>query len=104
MANVRPSTRHLKNWAGGPLKDRSEIDGVDARHSSSFDLRLLEIIDNNIQRVPVNDNMMRARKDLLRVGFPNSMISTLGFVGILLLGVVIMAVFRLVPASHDSQD
>lgn len=63
---------------------------------------LLEIIQNNVQRQPGNDNSSTVRPEPRKLGLVASVLSALAFGGVMLLGGLIMAIFKLVPKSQDS--
>ena len=75
---------------------------VEAAHGNPSDQALLDIIESNVQRMPGNDNSFSDRRERPALGLMDSVTSALAFAGISLLGVVVMAIFKLVPSSEDS--
>lgn len=75
---------------------------VEVARGNPSDQALLDIIENNVQRLPGNDNSLSERQERPALGLMSSVTSALAFAGISLLGVVVMAIFRLVPSSEDS--
>lgn len=65
------------------------------------DQALLEVIQNNVQRLPVNDNSSSLTRARPRLGALASVSSAVGFVGVMISAIVIMAIARLVPNSQD---
>ncbi|QEE43342.1 hypothetical protein FVA81_01460 (plasmid) [Rhizobium sp. WL3] len=75
---------------------------VEAARGNPSDQALLDIIESNVQRLPGNDNSLSERQERPAPGLMGSVTSALAFAGLSLLGVVVMAIFRLVPSSEDS--
>ena len=63
---------------------------------------LLEIIQKNVQRQSGNDNSSIVRPEPRKLGLFGSIGSSIAFGGLMLLGGLIMAIFKLVPKSQDS--
>ncbi|MBU0832333.1 MAG: hypothetical protein KKH33_08115 [Alphaproteobacteria bacterium] len=75
--------------------------GVPATDGPS-DKALLDVIQNNIQRMPGNDNIQIIRKEPAKPGLLTTVLSGMAFAGVMVVGAIVMAVFKLVPTSEDS--
>ncbi|WP_203020125.1 hypothetical protein [Rhizobium rosettiformans] len=62
---------------------------------------LLDVIQTNMQRLPLNDNASWPAQPR-RLGVAAAIWSTVGFAAILIMGALILMVFKLVPATRDS--
>lgn len=75
--------------------------GVPATDGPS-DKALLDVIQNNIQRIPGNDNLQNIRKAPARPSLLTTVLSGVAFAGVMVVGAIIMAVLKLIPTSEDS--
>jgi len=71
-------------------------------NSGPSDRALLDVIQGNVQRVAQNDNRGRERQYGGEAGLLGSVTSALAFAGILVIGMLVMALMKLVPSSEDS--
>ena len=88
--------------SGDQLERKAQFRTDKSRTVSIPDDVLLEVIENNVQRLPGNDNASHVRADPPKLGFFASVFSSLAFAGVMLVGAVVLAVFKLVPKSQDS--
>lgn len=65
------------------------------------DQALLEVIQNNVQRVSGNDNISSLTQERPAVGPLTSVLSAVGFVGVMLSAVMLLGIAKLVPSSQD---
>lgn len=84
------------------MERKAKTKAAKGRTVSVPDDVLLEVLGNNVQRLPGNDNASRVRAEPPKLGFFASVLSSLAFGGVMLVGAVVMALFKLVPKSQDS--
>jgi hypothetical protein len=83
------------------LAKRFKIKTAGTQSNQPSDDALLDVLQSNMQRLPVNDNASW-RVAPRHLGVFASVWSALGFCVLLILGAILLLVFRLVPASEDS--
>lgn len=105
--DTSPPNGRVRKSRGFSLRNKRrshpEIDEVRAR-----DEALLHILTINLQRIPGNDNGSSsaglAMQDAPVLGPFARVKSAAAFVGVMMLGVVITAIFRVVPAHEDGGE
>lgn len=65
------------------------------------DQALLEVIQNNVQRVSGNDNISSLTRERPAMGLLASVLSAVGFAGVMLSALVILGLAKLVRSSQD---
>lgn len=88
--------------SGDQLERKTEPKTEKSLRDTIPDDVLLEIIGNNVQRQPGNDNRSVVRPEPPKLGLFGSILSSIAFGGVMLLGALVMAIFKLVPKSQDS--
>lgn len=82
----------VKNFKSKPLVAGQDLPS---------DQALLEVIQNNVQRESGNDNVSSLKRERPPISALASVVSAIGFVGVMLSAIVIMAIAKLVPISKD---
>lgn len=88
--------------SGDQLERKAKSKADKGQTVSVPDEVLLEVLENNVQRLPGNDNTSHVRSEPPKLGFLASVFSSLAFGGVMLVGALVMALFKLVPKSQDS--
>ncbi len=80
---------------------RYKSEPIVAGQDRPSDKALLEVIQNNVQRVSGNDNISSLTPERPAVGPLASVLSAVGFVGVMLSAVMLLGIAKLVPSSQD---
>jgi hypothetical protein len=89
------------NGNGISLAKNFKIKTAGTQSNLPSDNALLDVLQSNMQRLPLNDNASWGVAPK-QMGVLASVWSALGFCVLLIVGAILLLVFRMVPASEDS--
>lgn len=85
-----------------PLEKLNDLQSIGKGHPSPSDETLMDILQSNVQRLPVNDNVSLPPRISSPVGWVGLSLSYIGFACLMIAAAPLLAIYKLVDASEDS--